>query len=47
MNSADRFLKARDLLIRHREDYETAYQEFEWPRLDEFNWALDFFDAHL
>jgi len=38
------FLKARDFLLRHRLDYRTAYEGFQWPRLDEFNWALDYFD---
>jgi acetyl-CoA synthetase len=42
--SAAAFLEARDFLIRHREDYETAYREFRWPTLDRFNWALDYFD---
>ena len=36
---------ARDLLLRHREDYESARAEFAWPQLDEFNWALDWFDV--
>jgi acetyl-CoA synthetase len=39
------FFAARDLLLRHREDYETAYREFQWPALDRFNWALDYFDV--
>ncbi|MBB1151826.1 AMP-binding protein [Amycolatopsis dendrobii] len=39
------FRAARDYLQAHREDYETAYREFAWPRLDEFNWATDWFDA--
>src|SRR5579862_6465299 len=38
------FLKARDFLLTHRADYETAYNGFSWPRLDRFNWALDYFD---
>src|SRR5262249_7595477 len=38
------FLAARDFLIRHRENYATAYREFRWPQLDRFNWALDYFD---
>lgn len=38
------FLDARDFLLRHRTDYETAYRDFEWPVLDAFNWALDYFD---
>jgi acetyl-CoA synthetase len=39
------FLDARDLLLRHRTDYERAYSEFAWPVLDQFNWALDYFDV--
>ncbi|HEU4948942.1 MAG TPA: AMP-binding protein [Kribbella sp.] len=39
------FRAARDYLIAHREDYETAYRDFEWPSLDRFNWARDWFDA--
>jgi acetyl-CoA synthetase len=38
------FLAARDFLLRHREDYARAYREFQWPKLDRFNWALDYFD---
>jgi acetyl-CoA synthetase len=40
----DAFLAARDVLFRHRIDYERARAEFRWPELGEFNWALDFFD---
>ena len=39
------FLAARDFLLTHREDYETAYRDFRWPQLDKFNWALDYFDT--
>jgi acetyl-CoA synthetase len=39
------FLEARDFLLRHREDYATAYRDFEWPTLGAFNWALDYFDT--
>jgi len=39
--------EARDFLLTHREDYDTAYREFRWPELDQFNWALDWFDAGL
>ncbi len=39
------FIAARDFLLRHREDYTTAYRDFKWPQLDRFNWALDYFDA--
>ncbi|WP_322011339.1 AMP-binding protein [Paraburkholderia sp. J12] len=42
---AQAFLAARDLLLRHRTDYARAYAEFAWPKLDTFNWALDYFDV--
>ena len=42
--SAAAFRAARDLLLRHREDYPAARREFTWPVLDDFNWALDWFD---
>jgi acetyl-CoA synthetase len=44
-NNAAPFLAARDFLLRHREDYATAYRDFRWPKLDRFNWALDYFDV--
>jgi acetyl-CoA synthetase len=43
--ATDRFRAARDLLLRHRDDYDAARREFAWPELDEFNWALDWFDV--
>jgi acetyl-CoA synthetase len=45
LTSADAFRAARDLLLAHREDYDAARREFAWPELDEFNWALDWFDV--
>src|SRR5215468_10539816 len=39
------FVAVRDLLLRHRLDRDAALREFRWPQLDEFNWALDYFDA--
>ncbi|HET9595859.1 MAG TPA: AMP-binding protein [Anaeromyxobacteraceae bacterium] len=45
MRSTEAFRRARDFLLRHRADYETAYREFRWPDLDRFNWALDWFDV--
>jgi acetyl-CoA synthetase len=42
----DEFRAAREFLLAHREDYDTAYRDFRWPELDEFNWALEWFD-HL
>ena len=40
------FLRARDLLLASRGDHARAVDEFRWPELAEFNWALDYFDAH-
>jgi acetyl-CoA synthetase len=39
------FLRARDFLLAHRTNYDVAYRDFRWPQLDEFNWALDYFDS--
>ncbi len=39
------FRTARDLLLRYRDDYEAARKEFGWPRLEQFNWAIDWFDV--
>jgi len=39
------FIQARDFLLQHRTDYDTAYRDFRWPQLTEFNWALDHFDV--
>jgi acetyl-CoA synthetase len=44
-SSTGKFRAARDLLLERREDYEAAYREFRWPQLEEFNWALDWFDV--
>ncbi len=44
-SSTDAFRAARDLLLAHRTDYDSARREFAWPDLDEFNWALDWFDV--
>ncbi|MEU7011151.1 AMP-binding protein [Streptomyces sp. NPDC046332] len=43
--ATERFRAARDFLLEHREDYQTAYEGFAWPRPDRFNWALDWFDV--
>jgi acetyl-CoA synthetase len=45
MNEAAAFLRARDFLLQHREDYAAAKRGFEWPQLTHFNWALDYFDV--
>src|SRR5512138_2413505 len=43
--STDLFRQARDTLIAHRTDYERALAAFSWPRPQQFNWALDWFDV--
>jgi len=45
LSNAAPFIAARDFLFRHREDHTTAYRDFQWPKLDRFNWALDYFDV--
>jgi acetyl-CoA synthetase len=44
---AEAFKAARDFLFTHGTDYRTAHADFRWPRLDKFNYALDWFDAEL
>ena len=39
------FRAARDFLLQHRDDYAAAYARFQRPKLDRFNWALDWFDV--
>jgi acetyl-CoA synthetase len=39
------FRQARDYLLAHREDYDTAYREFRWPEFGTFNYATDWFDV--
>lgn len=41
------FKAARDFLFAHRGDYAGAHRDFRWPALQEFNYALDWFDAEL
>ena len=45
MSAAADFLRARDFLLAHRTDYAAVRRDFHPPRLGEFNWALDHFDA--
>jgi acetyl-CoA synthetase len=45
--AAQEFRDARDFLLAHRDDYETAYRDFRWPKLETFNWAVDWFDGVL
>ncbi|MFI0776930.1 AMP-binding protein [Streptomyces sp. NPDC021212] len=44
MGPSREFRVARDFLLDRREDYAAAYEGFDWPRPDRFNWALDWFD---
>lgn len=46
MTPTEEFLRARDFLLTHREDYASAYGGFRWPVLEQFNWALDYFDVY-
>jgi acetyl-CoA synthetase len=39
------FRQARDFLLAHRDDYDTAYRDFRWPTLERFNYATDWFDV--
>ncbi|MFI6622678.1 AMP-binding protein [Streptomyces sp. NPDC050528] len=43
--ASESFRSARDFLLAHRTDYATAYEGFSWPRPEQFNWALDWFDV--
>ncbi len=40
-----RFPPSSGFPARSPTNYELAYRHFNWPRLDEFNWALDYFDV--
>ena len=42
--SATAFRAARDHLLTHREQQAKLGASFRWPRLTQFNWALDHFD---
>lgn len=43
--TSEAFLTARDFLLDHRLDYETAVSGFAWPDVgDGFNWVNDYFD---
>ncbi|MBB4965028.1 AMP-binding protein [Saccharothrix violaceirubra] len=39
------FRAARDLLLATSDDHDAACAAFEWPLLERFNWALDWFDV--
>lgn len=42
--TTEKFKAARDFLVTHQQDYDTARAEFVWPRFEKFNFALDWFD---
>ena len=44
MTEIENFLAARDYLQANSADYARAVDEFKWPELKHFNWALDYFD---
>jgi acetyl-CoA synthetase len=39
------FERAREVLLRRREDLDAARAEFRWPVFTHFNWACDWFDV--
>lgn len=45
MSELSRFLAARDFLLSHPNDLDAACGGFHWPQLEQFNWAIDYFDA--
>ncbi len=45
MHTTARFIEARDVLLRSREDWASAQRDFRWPRFSDFNWVGDYFDV--
>lgn len=45
LTATERFRAARDTLLRLRLDLDAAHEQFEWPRFEQFNFALDWFDV--
>ena len=41
---SEQYEAARDRVLALREDYDRAREEFRWPRMEHFNYALDWFD---
>lgn len=39
------FAQARSFLLQHRSQHAAAVAGFSWPKLQHFNWALDWFDV--
>ncbi|MEH6819135.1 MAG: AMP-binding protein [Dietzia psychralcaliphila] len=44
-DATTRFRTARDFLQANAENYDAARAGFSWPELDEWNWALNWFDV--
>ena len=44
-DAATAFLTSRDFILRNRTAYDLAVHGFRWPDLQQFNWALDYFDV--
>lgn len=44
MSVTEQYRQARDTLLAHRTDIETARKNFSWPEFEHFNFALDWFD---
>ena len=44
MPDVTEFLRIRDYLLANRCEYEVVRQNFCWPTMKQFNWALDYFD---
>jgi acetyl-CoA synthetase len=44
LSPARAFIRAREQLLRWRDDPEAAKRNFRWPALETFNWATDYFD---
>jgi acetyl-CoA synthetase len=45
MTPTEAFERARDALLRNRDDLERARAEFKWSAVEEFNWAWDWFEV--
>ena len=45
MTATQTLRAARDFLVANRTDYAAAFAGFRWPRLEQFNFALDWFDV--
>jgi acetyl-CoA synthetase len=45
MSAAKAFIDARDALLKTRTDFDAALRDFRWPRMEHFNWAIDYFDV--